>query len=155
MSSWTILGFWMKQSRAHMFAFSLLIIIHIYDDLDWPYGSLSCDPHGQWNHAGKLLFSFKTQNTFKNDFGMTRHLGGLAVASYPGKKWWGRGMIYKDWHKASKHLSTHTYTCQTLFASVLIPRQLPKEKKGRIILHLFSEHSEPVLYGCYKKRYIW
>lgn len=26
-------------------AFSLLIITNVYNDLDQPYGSLSCDPH--------------------------------------------------------------------------------------------------------------
>lgn len=80
MSSWTILGFWMKQSRSHMSAFSLLIITNIYNDLDQPYGSLSYDPHRQWNHGEKLLFSFKTQNTFENDLGITRHLGYLATS---------------------------------------------------------------------------
>lgn len=142
-----------------MSAFSLLIITNIYDDLDWPYGSLSCDPHRQWNHAGKLLFSFKTQNTFENDFGMTRHLSGLAVASHPEKKWWGRGeggeWFIKIGTSLLTPLCTHTYTFQTLFAFVLIPHQFPKEKKRRITLHPFSEHSEPVYYGCYKKRYIW
>lgn len=80
MSSWTILGFWMKQSRSHMSAFSLLIIPNIYNDLDQPYGSLSYDPHRQWNHGEKLLFSFKTRNTFENDLRITRHLGDLAIS---------------------------------------------------------------------------
>lgn len=57
-----------------MSAFSLLIITNIYNDLDQLYASLSYDPHKQWNHGEKLLFSFKTQNTFENDLGITRHL---------------------------------------------------------------------------------
>jgi hypothetical protein len=84
MSSWTILGFQMKQSRSHMPAFSLLMIANIYNDLDQPYGSLSCDPARQWNHAERLLHGSKIQNTFENDFEMKRHLGSLAVAPHPG-----------------------------------------------------------------------
>lgn len=131
MSSWTIWGFSMKQSRSHMPAFSLLIITNIYNDLDRSSGPLSYDPNRQWNHAEKLLFSFKTRNIFENDFGMIRHLGSLAVASHPGERNdQGRKMIYKDWHKTSKtpHNLQHLWLCAD-------PSSVSQRERGRVLCY--------------------